>query len=215
MLRIIPLINRIVLLALVLLVFAATFIPRFRLQHSETIFYSLFIIYVVLSITELVLNIKAAKPAESRTFLSFRYLTRLFLFKKLIINVLILIMGVTATFYRVPSMLVILLFTIVIIDAISFIIRYRTGHYRVMLEENTFSIFTEQETVVPAHSISSVAFRYDVFFFTMKDEHVYEVSVENIESSRQREFAGEMVAWAERNDLSITEEAREKLKRWL
>jgi hypothetical protein len=212
--RIIPLINRIVLLLLVLLVFAKAFIPRLRLQHAETVFYILFTVYVILALIELLLNIKATKPAEGRTYLSFRYLTRLFLFKKLIVNVLILIMAVTATYYKVPPELVFFLFGIVVVDAVSFIIRLLAGYYSVILEELTFSIITDQEKVVHSARIKLVEFRYDVFFFKMKDDSVNEVSVENIERAKQRIFVSEMVAWIERHQIVISEEAREKLKSW-
>jgi hypothetical protein len=215
MLRILPLINRVLLLALLLLLFGHNFIGMLHLPYNTSVAYGLIGLYLLLVLIELVLNIKSAREGY-RTGNSFRYLTRLLVFKKLIINVIVLALAIVTLFvYGVFPELTLFLFVIAGTDIIGSVIRRLSGVYRVMIEEFTFSIVDDQEKVINHGRINEVAFRYEVLFFKLKDGSVKEISVENIEKERQKEFVQAMVKWLEERNIPIEAESMQKLTSWL
>lgn len=210
--RILPLLNRLLLLALVVLVvlgFEESLFHRLKLTNIQTITYVVAIVYVLFVLLELVLNTRSAMASRHTTVISVRYLTRFFLFKKLMVNIVILAFALVSLYSHnaTPEMKIFLL-TLLALDIISFVVRLLTGHYRLMIEEYTFSIVEDQEKVVNAGRIVLVEFRYDIFFFKLKNDEVKELVLESIPVQHRKEFTAAMLGWLGKHNIPISAEGK-------
>jgi hypothetical protein len=210
--RIIPLIKNVLLLALVALVFIDNFVYSWFVYNAGIIIYCCMGLYLFLTLVELFLNVRSVRE---QTALSFKYLTKFFIFKKIVINAILLALGIVSFMsYSKGAALTMFAFALFAVDLVSFIARNVIGYYRLMIETFTFSIVEDQEKVVHSARVDKVEFRYDVFFFKMKDGKVKEIDLMSLQAHRQKEFVREMTAWIRKHNIPISTEGEEKLQAW-
>jgi hypothetical protein len=215
MINFLPVLSRITLLLLSIIVLVDRFVPRVRISVDDLLVYAGIGFYLMLVMIELAMNTRDAHASKDTTALSFKYLTRGVIFRKVLLFVILIAMSVIALVALNDKVLQALAVSVTAIELLAFIARATGGLYRVVIGKETLAIIEDQRKEVHYSRIKDVEFRYDIFFFRMNDSGVYEVHVPSISESHQRMFAFSMNKWLEDHSIPITEEGKKNLEVFL
>ena len=107
--------------------------------------------------------------------------------------------------------LAVLLFIKILADVIVFALKMKRKVYYISLFANYVLISLEHEQKIFASSIESVEFRYDIFYLKLKDKKTASLITDRLSENEKQLFTEKFVQWALQNNLSFTEEAKQKL----
>lgn len=215
MINLLPVISRILSLFLAVTIVIDKFFPRVRLTVSDSLVYAGIIIYLLLVITEVALSVKSARSVKDTTRLSFNYLTKGRIFRKIILFIILGAMSVTAMFATNIEVVHALVLSITLMEVLGFVARVGANCYRVEIAEDTISVIEDQRKVAHYSRINDVEFRYEMFFLRMKDNSVYEVHLPSIKQHDQKRFVEAITAWLQGHNIPLTSEGTQKLHSFL
>lgn len=215
MINLLPVVSRTTSLLLAVMIIIDKFIPRVKLAIDDKIAYAGISVYLLLVLTELVLNIRSARVVKDTTRLSVKYLTKGRIFRKVILFVILGAMSVVTVIATNIPVVHALMISIMLTEVLTFIVRVAGNYYRVEITEDRISIFEDQRKVVHHSRIKDVEFRYEMFFLRMKDDGVYEVHVPSIRQEDQKRFVQTMLNWLEMHGIPVTREGVQNLQPFL
>lgn len=204
--------SRITLLLLSIVVLIDKFVPQVRISVDDPVIYAGLGIYLLLVVTELAMNIKDVRTVKDTTRLSFNYLTKGLIFRKVILFIFLIAVSVISIMSARAGIFRTLVVSVTAIELLVFIVRMTGNYYRVVINGEKLSIIEDQRKVVHHSRIKDVEFRYEVFFFRMKDNNVYEVHLHSLREDQQKRFAHAIIQWLEMYNIPVTEEGMKKLQ---
>ena len=215
MMNLLPVVSRLVLLLLAVAAIILHFVPRIRIPGGELTIYAGTGVYLLLMLIEMLMNIGDARTVKDTTRLSFNYLTKSIVFRRIIMMVILLAIAViTFTSTNIMSIRALVLVAAAM-ELIMFVARLSARYYRVVISPETLSIIEDQRKITHHSRIKDVEFRYEVFFFRMKDGNVYEVHLLSIEKEKQKEFAQAITKWLAQHNIPVTQDGTQKLQAFL
>lgn len=215
MMNLLPVLSRLLLLMLAIAALIFYFVPRIKIPGGEITIYAGTGIYLVLMLIEMLANIGDARTVKDTTRLSFNYLTKSIVFRRIIMFVILLAIAVI-TFVTINIMSIrVLAIAAAAMEFIMFAARFSTGYYRVVIDRETLSIIEDQRKIAHHSRIKDVEFRYEVFFFRMKDNNVYEVDLFSIKKDQQKQFVQAILKWLAEHNIPITQDGTQKLQAFL
>lgn len=120
-----------------------------------------------------------------------------------------------ATFVLLISGNKVMLFGIVLLgllisEVIMLILELKNGNYFIYFDDKAIVVNFESKSLFPSH-VAEIAFRFDIFYLTLKNNHVRMIVLSKLKEKDVDRFKQEFISWANQNNLPFTQEAKEKL----
>lgn len=122
---------------------------------------------------------------------------------------------IIATFVLLISGNKVMLFGIVLLgllisEVIMLILELKNGNYFIYFDDKAIVVNFESKRLFPSH-VAEIAFRFDIFYLTLKNNHVRMIVLSKLKEKDVDRFKQEFISWANQNNLPFTQEAKEKL----
>lgn len=104
-----------------------------------------------------------------------------------------------------------LVWVLIIGETLSLVWRFKMKAYYISIYANYIFLLQTSVRKIFAANVAMIEFRYDIFYLTLKDNQVEMLDLENLLPENREHFKQEFLKWADRNQLPLTDEAKEKL----
>lgn len=120
-----------------------------------------------------------------------------------------------ATFVLLISGNKVMLFGVVLLgllisEVIMLILELKNANYFIYFDDKAIVVNFESKRLFPSH-VTEIAFRFDIFYLTLKNNHVRMIVLSKLKEEDVPRFKTEFINWANQNKVPFTQEAKEKL----
>jgi len=105
----------------------------------------------------------------------------------------------------------VVLLGLLISEIIMLILELKNGNYFIYFDDKAIVVNFESTRLFPSH-VTEIAFRFDIFYLTLKNNHVRMIMLSKLKEEDVPRFKVEFISWANQNNLTFTQEAKEILK---
>lgn len=197
---------------LVLLAALISSIYVLMVKHS----FSKNMLYLVIGLTVLflilqILDYFMSRKKEDMPANGYVYFTNGFVTKKIIrigayiiATVVLLISGNKVMLFGI------VLLGLMVSEIIMLILELKNGNYFIYFDDKAIIVNFESKRLFPSH-VTEIAFRFDIFYLTLKNDHVRMIVLSKLKEEDIPRFKAEFISWANQNNLPFTHESKEKL----
>jgi hypothetical protein len=105
----------------------------------------------------------------------------------------------------------IVLLGLLISEILMLFLELKNGNYFIYFDDKAIVVNFESKRLFPSH-VAEIAFRFDIFYLTLKNNHVRMIMLSKLKEEDVPRFKAEFINWANQNNLPFTQEAKEILK---